>query len=312
MKIKIKLTLAAVFIFITNTFIANINNINNTNNIKYFHADIIINTNPSDAEIYIDDGYKGKGTVITSITVATIIKITVKKDGYKTKTVKLKYKAPKGSEFLDLDRGKNQYLITLDLDENYKQSQNTNIYNINSSNYDLIQKTNGTEIQAKILEVSSSEIKYKNFDYLDGPTIVLPISEISSIKYPNGKTETFSKSASSNQYAAINEITTTVNETNPCKWCTTSNTCVEVKTWYGTVEGSCENYSKVINKTNKTLTYKLCIQRADGTWDCTTEELKPNAEGPTNYHCNISSGFKNKIWVAYGEFMNQSCKFPAP
>src|SRR5688500_716753 len=54
---------------------------------------------------------------------------------------------------------------------------------------DTIYKTNGTEIQAKILEITSSEIKYKRFDNLQGPTIYMPKAEVFMIKYENGTKE---------------------------------------------------------------------------------------------------------------------------
>lgn len=52
---------------------------------------------------------------------------------------------------------------------------------------DVIVTMDGQKIDAKILEVSKSEIKYKEKDYLDGPTFVLETAEISSIIYGNGK-----------------------------------------------------------------------------------------------------------------------------
>lgn len=58
---------------------------------------------------------------------------------------------------------------------------------------DIITKSDGTKVQAKILEMNATEVKYKRFDYIDGPTFSLAVSEINYIKYPNGKTETFKK-----------------------------------------------------------------------------------------------------------------------
>lgn len=52
---------------------------------------------------------------------------------------------------------------------------------------DVIVTMDGQKIDAKILEVSKSDIKYKEKDYLDGPTFVLETAEISSIIYGNGK-----------------------------------------------------------------------------------------------------------------------------
>lgn len=52
---------------------------------------------------------------------------------------------------------------------------------------DIIVTTDAKKIEAKILEVSKTEIKYKELDNLDGPTFVLGTDEISSIIYSNGK-----------------------------------------------------------------------------------------------------------------------------
>ena len=52
---------------------------------------------------------------------------------------------------------------------------------------DIIVTTDAKKIEAKILEVSKTEIKYKEQDNLDGPTFVLGTDEISSIIYSNGK-----------------------------------------------------------------------------------------------------------------------------
>ena len=51
---------------------------------------------------------------------------------------------------------------------------------------DIIKLHNGEEIQAKILEVLPEEVKYKMFDYQDGPTITLLNREIQMITYQSG------------------------------------------------------------------------------------------------------------------------------
>lgn len=62
---------------------------------------------------------------------------------------------------------------------------------------DIITKRNGEEIRAKVLEISDLEIRYKNFDYLTGPTIIVPKNEVFSIKYENGQKELFEVTAPS-------------------------------------------------------------------------------------------------------------------
>ncbi|MDP1802725.1 MAG: hypothetical protein Q8L81_15290 [Bacteroidota bacterium] len=50
---------------------------------------------------------------------------------------------------------------------------------------------NGEEFDVKITEVTSTEIRYKNFDNLTGPTRIVYRSEVFSIKYENGAKDVF-------------------------------------------------------------------------------------------------------------------------
>ena len=52
---------------------------------------------------------------------------------------------------------------------------------------DIIVTKDALKIEAKILEVSKSEIKYKKTSNMDGPTFVLSTDEISTIIYSNGE-----------------------------------------------------------------------------------------------------------------------------
>lgn len=52
---------------------------------------------------------------------------------------------------------------------------------------DIIVTTDAKKIDAKILEVTTSEIRYKELDNIDGPTFILDIDEIVTIIYANGK-----------------------------------------------------------------------------------------------------------------------------
>lgn len=57
---------------------------------------------------------------------------------------------------------------------------------------DVIVKKDGSTILSKVLEVGESEIKYKKFDNLNGPTYTIKKSELQSINYQNGAKDTFS------------------------------------------------------------------------------------------------------------------------
>jgi hypothetical protein len=54
---------------------------------------------------------------------------------------------------------------------------------------DIIVLTNGNTIAAKVEEISPTEIKYRRFDNLKGPLIIIYRSEVSSIKFENGTVE---------------------------------------------------------------------------------------------------------------------------
>ena len=54
---------------------------------------------------------------------------------------------------------------------------------------DLIVLRDGNIIEAKVLEISASEIRYKRYNHLDGPTIVITAANVLSIRYENGTTE---------------------------------------------------------------------------------------------------------------------------
>lgn len=54
---------------------------------------------------------------------------------------------------------------------------------------DVIVKTDGEEIEAKVIEIGLSEIKYKRFDNPEGPIIVITKSDVFKINYENGTYE---------------------------------------------------------------------------------------------------------------------------
>ena len=56
---------------------------------------------------------------------------------------------------------------------------------------DIITKRDGVDIEAKVLEISDENVKYKKFDYQDGPTYNVKTSEILIIRYENGSKDIF-------------------------------------------------------------------------------------------------------------------------
>lgn len=56
---------------------------------------------------------------------------------------------------------------------------------------DVIVQKDGSTIQAKVLKVSQSEIEYKKFDNLEGPTYTISTTDLQCINYANGKKDSF-------------------------------------------------------------------------------------------------------------------------
>lgn len=61
-----------------------------------------------------------------------------------------------------------------------------------SFSQDVILKNDGATILAKVMEVTTSEVKYKRFENLEGPTYSILKNELSNITYENGTKDVFS------------------------------------------------------------------------------------------------------------------------
>jgi len=57
---------------------------------------------------------------------------------------------------------------------------------------DVIVTKEGKKINSKVTEIGENEIKYKNFENLDGPVYTMKKSNISTILYENGQVDVFS------------------------------------------------------------------------------------------------------------------------
>lgn len=66
-----------------------------------------------------------------------------------------------------------------------------------ASAQDVIVKKDQSTVMSKVLEITSTEIKYKKWNNQDGPTYSIDRSEVLSINYENGEVERFSGNATS-------------------------------------------------------------------------------------------------------------------
>lgn len=65
---------------------------------------------------------------------------------------------------------------------------------------DIITQKDGQKIRAKVLEVSTNEVKYKLYDESDGPSYIVKKSELSMIRYESGRYEIFEQKAEPSFY----------------------------------------------------------------------------------------------------------------
>ena len=56
---------------------------------------------------------------------------------------------------------------------------------------DIIVKKDGNIMKSKVVELTETQIKYKNYTNLDGPLYTINIGDVLSITYENGERETF-------------------------------------------------------------------------------------------------------------------------
>jgi hypothetical protein len=68
---------------------------------------------------------------------------------------------------------------------------------------DVITKKTGEDIQAKILEVGQTDIKYKKTDNLEGPSFTITKSEVLMVRYSNGTKDIFGQEKTSTSDAKI-------------------------------------------------------------------------------------------------------------
>lgn len=76
---------------------------------------------------------------------------------------------------------------------------------------DVLYTTAGSKLQAKVLEINLKDIKYKDFNNLEGPTYVISKTDIVLIQYSNGVTEVINSNPNTiapkptEQFATVNK-----------------------------------------------------------------------------------------------------------
>ncbi len=67
---------------------------------------------------------------------------------------------------------------------------------------DVITKTDGTKLDAKVEEITETVIKYRKASNPTGPIYTIPITSVATILYENGDIDTFNENVSSTAFSA--------------------------------------------------------------------------------------------------------------
>jgi len=73
---------------------------------------------------------------------------------------------------------------------------------------DIITFRNSEQIKARVTEISTSEIKYKQFEHLDGPNRVVSRAEVFAINYENGTREVINSAGKTNETQTTSQTQT--------------------------------------------------------------------------------------------------------
>jgi len=65
------------------------------------------------------------------------------------------------------------------------------LISINTNAQDIITKKDGTDIKAKVIEMTTTVIKYKRFENQSGPVISVKKSDVLMVRYENGTKDVF-------------------------------------------------------------------------------------------------------------------------
>lgn len=70
---------------------------------------------------------------------------------------------------------------------------------------DVITKTDGSKIEAKIETINETHVSYRKFTNLTGPIYSIPLSSIANIVYENGSTDTFNPLSNNSKSPILND-----------------------------------------------------------------------------------------------------------
>lgn len=77
---------------------------------------------------------------------------------------------------------------------------------LSASAQDVIVKKDGSTILSKVIEIGTTEVKYKKWNNPNGPNYTIPLSDIQNINFENGEMETFGNEVVTQPQQQLNNI----------------------------------------------------------------------------------------------------------
>lgn len=160
---------------------------------------------------------------------------------------------------------------------------------IGANAQDLMVKTDGEELEVKVLEITPDVIKYKNHSNIDGPLYTVNKSEVTEIVFENGGKEVFNTSPQDIDSRKAIFIRTTAN----------SKADPSQDLWKGEIERH-PSLKKVNNVEESDLIFEFRLRRAMGearvsvvVYDSNNKELwkSKSYRGTTNAFNRMSPTF---------------------
>jgi|LauGreDrversion4_2_1035121.scaffolds.fasta_scaffold87740_1 TM2 domain-containing membrane protein YozV len=99
----------------------------------------------------------------------------------------------------------NDNISEIDSKELNIEEENNTLTSIPESECDVIILQNGDEIEAKVLEIGTDEIKYKKCNNQEGPTITIKNSQVLLVKYPNGSKDIIKQNTNQSTNSTSNQ-----------------------------------------------------------------------------------------------------------
>ncbi len=128
----------------------------------------------------------------------------------------------------------------------------------NVSAQDVIVKKDGTTILSKVIEIGTSEVKYKKFSNQSGPTYSISKSELQTINYENGEKENITSNLTITNQTYVKEDPNILKKKFEAEDLYKEARTLSIWSWVCVVVGAGGGVTGLILCKDKTLQYVTC------------------------------------------------------